>query len=144
MSANSEYRVEDQLLGSVDSLLSFWPLVREHPEIGPRQALQRPATWSHLQRFSPVLDQGLVDLLHEAVQQDAAKLVERFSELTFVDDWIDDSEALDESWDWIVDNDAADEADLSEIRLFDTLDRFSLACHASQKLLPEARICPRI
>jgi hypothetical protein len=83
-----------------------------------------------------------VDRLNEAVQHDAAKLVERFSELTFIDDWIDDSEALDESWDWILDNDEADEADLSEICLFDTLDRFSLACHASHKLLPEGAEVP--
>ncbi len=143
MSANAEYRVEEQLLGSVDSLLSFWPLVKEHPEIGPREALRILSTWSHLQRFSPaLLDRQTVDRLHEAIQNDAAKLIERFSEVTFVDDWIDDAEALDESWDRIVDNDAADEADLSEIRLFDTLDRFSLACHASQKLLPQGSEMP--
>src|SRR5580704_11739283 len=72
VSANAEYRVEEQLLGSVDSLLSFWPLVREHPEIGPRQALGVLSTWSHLQRFPPaLLDQPIVDRLHEAIQSDA-------------------------------------------------------------------------
>ena len=143
MSGDAEYRVEEQLLGSVDSLLSFWPLVREHPEIGPREALRILSTWSHLQRFSPVLlNRRTVDLLHKAVQNDAARLIEQFSALTFVDNWVDDAHALDESWDQIVDNDAADEADLSEILLFDTLDRFSLACHASQKLLPHGAEMP--
>ncbi len=143
MSADSEYRVDEQLLGDVESLLSFWPMVRENPEIGPREAMRVLATWSHLQRFSPdLLDQEIVGKLNDAVQGDAAKLVDRFSELTFIEDWINDSEALDESWDWILDNDAADEADLSSLCLFDVLDRFSLACHASRKLLPEGSAIP--
>ena len=143
MDADSEYRVDERLLGDVESLLSFWPMVREDPEIGPREAMRVLATWSHLQRFSPdLLDQDIVGKLNEAVQGDAAKLVEHFSELTFIDDWIDHSEALDESWDWILDNDAADEADSYSLDLFDALDRFSLACHASQRLLPESSAIP--
>ena len=135
--------MDEQLLGDVESLLSFWPMVRENPEIGPREAIRILATWSHLQRFSPdLLDQEIVGKLNDAVQGDAAKLVNRFSELTFIEDWINDSEALDESWDWILDNDAADEADLSSLCLFDVLDRFSLACHASRKLLPEGSAIP--
>jgi hypothetical protein len=143
MNADSEYRLEERVLGDVESLLSFWPLVREHPDIGPREAMRVLATWSHLQRFSPdLLDHDIVGKLNEAVQGDATKLVERFTELTFIDDWIDDSESLDESWDWILDNDAADEADSYALDLFDVLDRFSLACRASQKLLPEGSEVP--
>jgi hypothetical protein len=143
MSEDSGYRVDEQLLGDVEGLLSFWPLVRDHPEIGPREAMRVLATWSHLQRFSPdLLDREIVGKLDDAVQGDATKLVERFSELTFIDDWVDDSEALDESWDWILDNEAADEVDLSGICLFDVLDRFSLACRASQRLLPEGSEVP--
>jgi hypothetical protein len=143
MSEDSGYRVDEQLLGDVESLLSFWPLVRDHPEIGPREAMRVLATWSHLQRFSPdLLDREIVGKLDDAVRGDATKLVERFSELTFMDDWVNDSEALDESWDCILDNDAADEADLSGICLFDVLDRFSLACHASQRLLPQGSEVP--
>jgi hypothetical protein len=132
MTSQVEYRFEEEVQSDVSSILSFWPMVKDDPDHGPDEALRVLATWSHLERFPrETLDQAVVDTL---VKQDASKLLCWFSCLTFIDDWLDEAEQLDESWDWITDEDAADQANLVAIRLFQTLDHFSLACFASRRL----------
>ncbi len=136
MTSRSEYCFEKEIQGDVASILSFWPLVRDDSEHGPEEALRVLATRSHLERFPRErLDEGVVGELDVLVNRDALKLVGCFSRLTFIEDWLDEAEQLDESWDWIGDEDAADQANLVAIRLFQTLDEFGLACHASRRLL---------
>jgi hypothetical protein len=136
MTTRPEYGFEKEIQGEVASILSFWPMVRDDSDLGPDEALQVLATWSHLKRFPPnALDQAVVDELDALVLQDASKLLSCFSCLSFVEDWIDEAEQLDESWDWIADDDAADQANLVAMRLFQTLDQFSLACYAGRRLL---------
>lgn len=134
MTPRTEYCFEKEIQGDVASILSFWPLVRDDSQLGPDEALRVLATWSHLERFPRErLDDAVVGELDALVNRDACKLVGCFSRLSFIEDWLDEVEQLDESWDWIGDEDAADQANLVAIRLFQTLDESSLACHASRR-----------
>ncbi len=136
MKPQVDYRFAVDVLGDAASVLSFWPQVKDDPELGPDEALSALATWSHLDRFPPEsLDQSVVGEFNALVARDAPALVACFSHLTFIDDWLDELERLDESWDWITENDDGDQANLGAARLFRTLDQFSLAYHASQRIL---------
>jgi hypothetical protein len=136
MTLQVDHRFVVDAVSDAASSLSFWPQVKDDSELGPDEALRVLATWSHLDRFPPEdLDRDVVGEFNALVARDALTLLARFSCLTFIEDWLDEVERLDEAWDWIAENDAADEANLVAARLFRTLDQFSLACHASRKLL---------
>ncbi len=131
-----DYRFEVDVLSDATSSLSFWPQVKDDPDLGPDEALRSTGNMvspGPLRSREP--RSGCRPGIQRLGRPGRAALVATFSRLTFIDDWLDEAERLDESWDWIAENNAADEANLVAARLFRTLDQFSLACHASRKLL---------
>ena len=132
------------VLGEIDALLSFWPLVSGDPDIGPRQAVNILSTWAHLRRFPlKTTDESLVERLNVLVRSDPKQLAEAALRFAFPENWPESAEELDEVWDFVVESDQIDDLERSVREMFYSLDRFSLALYAVERLVPELRANPR-
>lgn len=133
------------VLGEIDALNSFWPLVREDQDIAPREAVNVLSTWAHVRRFSPeTTDEILVERLNTLVRGDVAKLTESVLEFDFPDDWIGSAEELDDAWDFLIESDRIDDLECAIRQMFYSLDRFSLALYAVGCLAPYLRSNPQL
>ncbi len=125
------------VLGEIDALNSFWPLVREDEDIGPREAVSVLSTWAHARRFSPeTKDASLVERLNALVQGDLTQLVESVLKFDFPDDCVESGKELDEAWDFLIESDKIDDLECAIREMFYSLDRFSLAIYAVGRLAP--------
>jgi len=133
--AGPSMRPQDIVLGELDALQSFWPSVREKPELAPREACNVLAAWAHLRRFPPEsLPVERVTKFNDFVVMEQDNLVAAFMQMSFLDDWITAARGLDASWDSVVEAEATEQLEILARDLFASLDRYTLADYAASAL----------
>ena len=130
-------RMVNLALGSVKAKLSSWSRVRDNPQHAPGRALSVLAAWSHMARFKPGdAPSDWSSELDSAVRADVRQLVEQFSTLSIIDNWITAASDLEVRQREASGDDEFDELGAAARDLFETLDNFSLAVYAVRRLLP--------
>lgn len=121
--------------GEINALVSFWSDVRDDNQIGPKVAFDLLAIWAHMKRFEPsTIDETLVSRLNALVTEDQNFICEQVLRSSYLDNWTDIADRLDEAWDNVADEDEIDDLEHSISEHFELLDRCSLVVYAINRL----------
>lgn len=123
--------------GEVNSLVTFWPDIRDDAAISPEVAFDLLAIWAHLRRFDVAsLDESLGESLTALLSRDKDAIVDAALRHPFPADWAEIADRIDETWDQVTDDDDIEHFEDAINEHFELLDRGSLVAFAVEKLGP--------